>query len=113
MSGVSSVRIQCLTLKVRLVSSVGSIPDHHACRMNHHLPAAPQPGLGLPRAAAVLQPKGEPVVMATEADQKPLPDVDPLAGEPQGLSAVAEVGTNGEVTLRDLRDKTHIRMLKL
>lgn len=73
--------------------------------MNHDLPAAPQPGLDLPRAPALLQPQGEQVVIATEADQDPLPDVNPLAGEPQGMGTVAEVGTNREVTLCELKGR--------
>lgn len=94
-----------LTLKVDLVSGVRAAADHHAGRVNHDLPAAPQPGPDLPRASALLQLQGEQVVLTTQPDQDPLPDVHPLAGEPQGVGAVAEVGPNREVTLHNLREK--------
>lgn len=70
--------------------------------MNHELPAAAQPGLDLPRPPTLLQAQDEQIVLATEADQDPLPDVHPLAEEPQGVGPVAEVGTNREVTLLEL-----------
>ena len=93
----------------RLVSGVRAVSDRHAAGVDHDLPAAPQPRLDLPRPSALLQPQGEHVVMATEADQDPLPDVDPLTEQPQGAGAVTEVGPNGEVTLCDLRDEEVIR----
>ena len=94
-----------LTLKVDLVCGVRAAADHHAGRVNHDLPVAPQPGPDLPRAAALLQLQGEQVVLTTEPDQDPLPNVHPLAGEPQGVGAVAEVGPNREVTLHNLREE--------
>lgn len=98
-----------LTLKVGIVSGVRAVADHHTGRVDHDLPVAPQLGLDLPRAPALLQPQGEQVVMAAEADQDPLADVQPLTGEPQGDGAVAEVGANREVTLHDLKEE--IRLL--
>lgn len=73
--------------------------------MNHQLPAAPHSGLDLPGAPALLQAQREQVVMATEADQDPLTDVDPVSGEPQGAGAVAQVCANGEVTLGELEGR--------
>lgn len=102
-----------LTLKVGLVSSVWPVADHHTGRVNHDLPAAPQPGLGLPRAPALLQAQGEQVVMAKEADQDPLPDVHPLAGEPKGMGTVTEVGANREVTLHDLKERRRYRHIRI
>lgn len=67
---------------------------------------APQPGLDLPGAPTLLQLEGEKVVVATEADQEPLADVEPVPGEPQRVGAVAEVSTDGEVTLADLGGQT-------
>lgn len=101
-----------LTLKVGLVSSVWPVADHHTGRVNHDLPAAPKPGMGLPRAPALLQSQGEQVVMAKEADQDPLPDVHPLAGEPQGMGPVTKVGTNRDVTLHDLKERRRYRRIR-
>lgn len=94
-----------LTLKLGLVAGVPVAADNNARRVNHDLPVAPQPGLDLPRAAASLQPQDEQVVMTTETDQDPLPDVDPLAGEPQVAGSVSEVGANREETLGELKDR--------
>ena len=71
--------------------------------MNLDLPPTPQLGPGLPQTAPPLQTQGEQVVMATESDQHPLSDVDPLPGETQGVDTVTEVSTNREQTLRDLK----------
>lgn len=92
-----------LTLKVGLVSWVGAVADCHAGRMNHELPAAAQPGLDLPGSPSLLQAQDEQVVLATEADQDPLPHINPLAEEPQGAGPVAEVGTDRQVTFLQLR----------
>lgn len=93
----TSLSTNPLTLEV--VVSVCSAPDRHAGRVNRHLPVAPQPALDLPRAASLLEPQGEQVVMATEADQNPLAYVHPLAGELQRVGAVAQVGPDRQVTL--------------
>lgn len=98
-----------LTLEVGLVSRIRSVADHHTGCVDHDRFSAPQSGLDLPRAPALLQPQHKQVVMTTEADQDPLPDVDPLAGEPQGVGAVSEVGANREVTLHDLREGNHLQ----
>lgn len=94
-----------LTLKLGPVSGVPVAANNNARRVNHDLPVAPQPGLDLPRAAASLQPQDEQVVVATETDQDPLPDVDPLAGEPQVVGSASEVGANREETLGELQDR--------
>lgn len=73
--------------------------------MNHDLPTVPQPGLDLPGPPALLQPQAKQVVVATESDQDPLPHVEPVAGEPQGVGAVPEVGTDSEVTLCELNGR--------
>lgn len=96
---------QDLTLKVGPVSQVRPVANHHAGRVNHHLPAAPQVGLDLPGPPALFQPQGEQVVMTAEADQDPLANVDPVTREPQGAGTVTEIGSDRKVSLGELKDR--------
>lgn len=96
---------QDLTLEVSLVSSVRSVANHQAGRMNHNLPAAPQLRLNLPGAPSLLQSQGKPVVVATEADQDPQSHVHSVTGELERVSAVSQVGTHWDVTVTDLKSR--------
>ena len=82
------------TLEVPELAGGQAVPQYHAGGVHHNLPLVAQDGADLPRPPALLQPQHEEVVLAMQAEQHPLAPVHALAGEPQGVGTVAQVGTD-------------------